>query len=193
MTKPIAIDLFCGGGGAALGLMWAGYEVIGIDIELQKNYPGHFILGDALNPPIDLKKAAIVWASPPCQRFSIAGRSRGNDYLRHPDHTDKVRELLAGHPYTVIENVAQAPIRQDLILTGEMFGLRQLRRRRAFELSFFAWQLPYIKLQKNTYITVTTSMCSNSHFYRRKAEGKKGKPHPMETKHAMGISRSVSR
>ena len=50
-----ALDLFCGGGGAARGILAAGLsiEIVGIDIkDHRKSYPGHFIQGDALNPPV---------------------------------------------------------------------------------------------------------------------------------------------
>lgn len=42
----LAIDMFCGGGGACLGMQQAGFTVIGIDIEPQPHYPGIFIQGD---------------------------------------------------------------------------------------------------------------------------------------------------
>ena len=183
----IAVDLFCGGGGATLGLQWAGFEVIGIDIRKPRAYTGHFIKADALRPPIDLKKADFVWASPPCQRYSSAGKCRGNDWQRHPDMVPALRELLKDHPFTCIENVPGSPLRKNLWLVGEQFGLNQLWRKRYFELSFFCWQLPKVKMQRGKYITVTTSMSSANHFYRRKAEGKKGRPPMMLTKHVMGI------
>ena len=58
--KPLALDLFCGGGGAAAGLQAAGFEVVGLDINptCAKYYPGHFIQADISNGllPISLER-----------------------------------------------------------------------------------------------------------------------------------------
>ena len=43
-----ALDLFCGGGGASLGLKRAGFEVTGVDHIRQKEYPYDFWLSDVL-------------------------------------------------------------------------------------------------------------------------------------------------
>ena len=108
-----ALDLFCGGGGAALGMIAAGFDVVGVDIERRhaRIYPGDFICGDATRPPVDLADFDLVWASPPCQRFSLASMVRGNAHrLQHPDLIPEIRALVAGHPWTVIENVPPAPM-----------------------------------------------------------------------------------
>lgn len=183
-----ALDLFCGGGGACLGLQWAGFEVIGIDTQMHPNYPGHFIQADALRPPVDIFDFDFVWASPPCQRYSKATMSRGDGaWQRHPDLVPQTRELLASHPYTCIENVPGAPLRKDLYLVGPQLGLQQIWRKRFFEVSFFCWQPPRVKMARGRYMCITKSMCSNSHFYRRKKEGKPGRLRPIEYKSAMGI------
>lgn len=140
---PVAIDLFCGGGGVSRGLLAAGFDtVIGIDVRpLARWYRasgGRFVQGDALRPPIDLSAADFIWASPPCQAYTVAGhleRSRGREY---PDLIESVREMLSasGRPWAM-ENVPGAPIRPDLELDGTMFpGLRVVRRR-LFEVSGF--------------------------------------------------------
>lgn len=130
--RPRALDLYCGAGGASVGLARAGFEVFGIDLARQPHYPHWFRQGDAL--AAELAGFAFVWASPPCQRFSPATREKHRHKL--PDLIGNTRELLeASGALFCIENVPRAPIRADLILQGDMFGLRVVRRRH-FELNF---------------------------------------------------------
>ncbi len=135
MTRPLLLDLFCGAGGAAVGYHRAGFDVIGIDIEPQPNYPFVFVQGDALKVLADgwLDGYVAIHASPPCQAFT-AYRRRGNGVGdSYPDLITPVREILAdtGLPY-VIENVVGAPLNDPIQLCGSMFGL-DVRRHRLFE------------------------------------------------------------
>lgn len=151
VVRPLLLDLFCCAGGAATGYHRAGFEVVGVDIEPHPNYPFDFVLADALAFTRDIVAAKALYgnvafeavhASPPCQAFSIATLHHGAAQAsKHPDLVDPVRQLLRnlGLP-SVIENVAGAPIRHDLTLCGEMFGLR-VHRHRYFELDgWFAMQ-----------------------------------------------------
>ena len=204
MGKLLALDLFCGGGGVALGILEAGFDrVVGIDIKMHKHYPGDFIQGDALHPPVDLMDFDFVWASPPCQRhspatnFQTAHMTQEEIDEKYPDLILPTRELLAGHPFTAIENVRNARrpptnLRPDVILTGRSMGLERIDRLRIFELSFFMLFPDPILAPKEDWesgkmATITTSMASTSHFYRRKAIGLPGKIPHKEAIEIMGL------
>jgi site-specific DNA-cytosine methylase len=137
MVKPRLLDLFCGAGGAAMGYSRAGFEVVGVDIEPQPNYPFEFVQGDALEVlwghgywgvPADFD---AIHASPPCQHYANVTRWRG-DQADHPDLIAPVRDLLeqTGLPY-VIENVRTAELRSCFLLCGSHF-LLPIRRHRYF-------------------------------------------------------------
>lgn len=131
-TPMRALDLFCGAGGASMGLHTAGFEVVGVDIAPQRHYPFEFVKADAMTYP--LEGFDYIWASPPCQAYSRAQRIRDNE---HPDHIAALRERLraSGKTWT-IENVVGAPLQHPLELCGAMFGLR-VYRHRLFESSFW--------------------------------------------------------
>lgn len=70
MSRPIAIDLCCGAGGWAEGLMAVGYDVVGFDV-VNHGYPGNLILQDVRTLcGKQFKGAKLIVASPPCQEFS---------------------------------------------------------------------------------------------------------------------------
>lgn len=126
-----ALDLFCGAGGASMGLHRAGFDVTGIDIKPQKRYPFRFIQGDALQPPVRLEDFDLIWASPPCQAYCGLSSKDG----RHPELIEPVRKMLKGR-LAVIENVEGAPLDGPVRLCGSMFGLG-VRRHRLFEANFY--------------------------------------------------------
>ena len=74
-VKPLAIDLFCGLGGWTEGLHAEGYNVVGFDTERHQygdaQYPAQLVLQDVLTlHGAQLKDAALIVASPPCQAYS---------------------------------------------------------------------------------------------------------------------------
>ena len=137
-SKPRLLDLFCGAGGCSVGYYRAGFEVVGVDIVPQPNYPFEFYQADALGFDFDPGWFHAVHASPPCQAYSSL---RGFTTTEYPQLIEYVRELLiqTGLPY-VIENVVGAPLINPIRLCGSSFGLK-VWRHRLFETSF---QIPLL-------------------------------------------------
>lgn len=139
----IALDLFCGAGGASLGLHRVGFTIIGVDIEPQPDYPFSFVQADALKLPFDLRDFDLVWASPPCQAYTKS-KTRAKVRKEHPKLIADVRKMLVSARAWVIENVPGAPL-GGTMLCGGQFGLgaigpdgkrRSLARHRLFETSW---------------------------------------------------------
>lgn len=137
MSAPRLLDLFCGAGGAARGYQRAGFYVVGVDVKPQPRYAGNeFVQADALTFPLSGFDA--IHASPPCQAFSdlkSMHNAKAHADLLAPT---RARLIASGLPYA-IENVEGAPMRNDIVLCGTMFGLgwqdAELRRHRRFEMS----------------------------------------------------------
>lgn len=147
------LDLFCGAGGASMGISMAGFEIEGMDINpiALAEYPFHSYKFDItkLNPE-DLRSYDAFFASPPCQHYSYATtqwRNKGNVY---PDLIRYTRDLLleTGKPF-VLENVVGSPLRKDLMLCMSMFDdgrAYMVRRHRIFEIhGFTVNQITHLK------------------------------------------------
>jgi DNA (cytosine-5)-methyltransferase 1 len=141
--SPRILDLFCCAGGAGMGYHRAGFEVIGVDIEAQWDYPFTLIVEDALevlefvarngdlgfHGPLD-----AIHASPPCQFGTAYGR-RPNHVKDSPNLIPQVRELLdaTGLPYVIENNWCnRAHLKNPTMLCGSMFDL-DVQRHRGFE------------------------------------------------------------
>lgn len=164
MSKPRLLDLFCGAGGAAVGYYRAGFEVVGVDIVPQKNYPFPFILGDALDVlarmisgekiaardgnEYGLDDFAAIHASPPCQFASQITP----DKSRHENLIPATRKLLidSGRHY-VIENVmgARSHLRAPFMVCGMPLGLK-VYRHRWFESDVMVFGTPHYPHRDNT-------------------------------------------
>lgn len=126
--KPRCLDLFCGAGGAAMGLHRAGFDVVGWDIKPGLNYPFERHIGNALDAR--LEGFDFVWASPPCQAHTALKHVTGKAYECFIERTrQKLKDW--GGPF-IIENVMGAPLNNPVMLCGSSFGLR-VRRHRLFE------------------------------------------------------------
>ncbi len=129
-----------------MGYTRAGFEVVGVDIDPQPNYPFEFIQADALElDPKFIASFDAIHASPPCQSYSDLAKLNGNadDW---PRLIEPIREILdaSGKPY-VIENVEGAPMKDPVTLCGTMFeGLRVLRHR-LFDSNFLILTPSHVK------------------------------------------------
>jgi DNA (cytosine-5)-methyltransferase 1 len=132
----IALDLFCGAGGASCGIKQAGFdEVIGVDKYPMPNYPFEFFLDDAVEfMQMGLEEFDFIWASPPCQAYSWSSALRRNAGTEYADLVEVTRHYLkeSGKPY-IIENVVGAPLIDPVRLCGTMFPELKVFRHRLFE------------------------------------------------------------
>lgn len=117
----------------------AGYHVTGVDIRPQPRYVGErFFRDDAMEwlrgHRDALHRFNLVWASPPCQRYSELVPPAYRE--THPALLEETLALLRGGvtPY-ICENVAgaRAAFRDAVVLCGSMFGL-PIQRHRWFEI-----------------------------------------------------------
>ncbi|UQX01009.1 DNA methylase [Streptomyces sp. RerS4] len=142
--RSALLDLFSCAGGAAMGYHHAGFDVTGVDIRPRPRYPFAFLQGDALTVLADLitsgeiRRYSAVHASPPCQAGCAltVGTNTSRGWGRaHVQLIPELRTLLDATelPYVIEQPNGKAPIRRDLALCGEMFGLGVLRHR-SFEL-----------------------------------------------------------
>ena len=165
--KPKLLDLFCGGGGAAVGYARAGFAPYGIDNRPQPHYPFPFLQMDAMEAMDRLSRGegltfsngetlyladfAAFHASPPCQfgsTIAIQNRIMRPGKYNHPNLIPETRMCLqaTGKLY-VIENVRSFCLITPVKLTGSWFGL-DVKRDRFFECNFPAFDTPTSKWQR---------------------------------------------
>jgi hypothetical protein len=122
-ARPLAIDLFCGLGGWAEGLLWEGYQVVGFDIEAHRfrehKYPARLVIQNVLDLHGEqFSEASLIVASPPCQAYSYRAMPwKRAKALPPPDNTlflapfriQQEASAAAGrHIPLVVENVRGA-------------------------------------------------------------------------------------
>jgi DNA (cytosine-5)-methyltransferase 1 len=124
------LDTYRCGGGMAMGYYLAGYEVVGVDIDPQPNYPFEFHQADAVE---FIKEHGhefdLLHGSPPCQDYSNLNAYNHKDYPRLIAPTREAM-VATGRPY-VMENVEVASVEliDPITLCGPMFGLKVYRHR----------------------------------------------------------------
>lgn len=121
--RPLAIDLCCGLGGWADGLLAEGYDVVGFDIEAHEygehRYPGLLVIQDIRTlHGSQFRRAALIVASPPCQGYSYRAMPwKKAKALPPPDNTlfetcfriqREACEAAGRHIPMVVENVRGA-------------------------------------------------------------------------------------
>lgn len=138
---PKLLDLFCGVGGCSMGYHLAGFDVTGIDLNPQPNYPFKFFRRDAM--AVSLEGYDCYHASPPCQRYSLMSKGTTGRSEEHPDLIGAIRQRLieTGKSYC-IENVPSSPLLEPVLLCGTRFTELEVVRHRLFETSFWVRRLP---------------------------------------------------
>jgi len=117
MFTPAAIlDLFCGAGGAAMGLhrAWPEAEIVGVDLTPQPRYPFEFVQADALEFPLD--GYDFIWASPPYEC-----RNR-----RHGAAADRKNRIAVGRAAMGIDWMTRGELSQAIPPAYSEFLARQL-------------------------------------------------------------------
>jgi hypothetical protein len=151
-NRPRVLDLFCCAGGAAMGYHRAGFEVDGVDIADRPRYPFPIVRTDALEHLASLVATGeiarydLVHTSPPCQAgcsLTVGTNASRGWGETHPQLIPELRTLLdaTGLPYVIEQPNGKAPVRRDLVLCGESFGLGVLRHR-GFELGRWSTTQP---------------------------------------------------
>jgi DNA (cytosine-5)-methyltransferase 1 len=142
---PRSLDLFCGGGGCAVGYARAGFAVTGADLHPQPHYPlPDVIQADSTILLADedfLRGFVLITGSPPCKLWTPLHKRvcDGGPTCTHLDLLTPtlVRLDQLGLPY-IVENVPGAPTggRATVTLCGSMFDLgvdgARLKRHRQF-------------------------------------------------------------
>ena len=98
MSRPLAIDLFCGLGGWTDGLLAEGYDVIGFDIERHEygdhRYPAQLVIQDVMTlHGSQFRNADLIVASPPCQEYSYMAMPWSKAKAKAADYRSGKRDV----------------------------------------------------------------------------------------------------
>lgn len=139
------VDGGCKAGGSSEGYRRAGWTVDGVDLDPQPNFKaGRFIRADALEYIADCwREYDAVHVGPNCEASTALAKGTNASQGwgdQHVNDIPKFRKMLKAIKVpTIMENVQGSDLRRDMILCGEMFDLRVIRRR-YFELDGFDYE-----------------------------------------------------
>jgi site-specific DNA-cytosine methylase len=149
--RPFALDLFAGCGGASLGLLAAGFDVVGVELDPDAAHWHRDNVGPCVNADVAVAglhlggPVDLLWASPPCQPYSRAGKRQGAADARDgfPITRDAIQSFNPEH--VIVENVRGSeaqiedlaawmrsrgwPTAQVVTVDAADFGVPQHRRR----------------------------------------------------------------
>ena len=152
---PVALEVFCGGGGVTAALLRAGFTRV-ICIDIADHSRSLATLGTAAEfHQMDWAdgiarfgdSADFIWASPPCQRDSKMSQCRPGLAETYPDLVVPVQKAVAVLPVPYVieqpeDSGARAKMRSPVMLCGTHFGCKaandagvwfELQRHRLFE------------------------------------------------------------
>lgn len=161
MRRRRGLDLGCGIGATTWGYFTAGFDMTGVDIAPQPNFPAalRFVQADAMEYLAEHGcEYDFIALSPPCQRYSKMSRCRPGLAYTYPDLIPPWRQAVqaTGLPY-IIENVEGAPLHDPVMLCTSWFK-RETYRHRLFE--------------SNTPLTAPRAACApRSHTVRASKAG----------------------
>lgn len=146
---PLAVDLYCGAGGLSLALEEAGFRVVlSVDTDPwalethRHNFPGLALDADLADPDrraaivgmLEGLDVALIAGGPPCQPFSLAGRSKIRDLVREGlrEAEDERRHLWRPFLEMVEQVLPQTVLMEnvpDMALGDDMAVLRIMQHR----------------------------------------------------------------
>lgn len=196
MSGIVLYDLCCKAGGCSVGYYRAAkalgkkITIVGVDIEPQPNYPYDFVLGDAVEFLKHNQNCTHIHASPPCQEYTKATANQRKQGKKYTDITEPMSKLMyeTGKP-GVMENVMQAPIRPDIILRGDVFGLKVIRKRKFELINWWMMQPEFPRLRGKVKDGDFVSVFGNANLQKdcKRLKGFEDQTIIASWKHAMGI------
>lgn len=150
MSKPLAIDLFCGLGGWTEGLLAEGWYVVGFDIERHVygdlRYPAQLVIQDVLTlDGAQFKSADLIVASPPCQEFSYMAmpwskaKAKQRDLLEGRDDPKRLTALFDAC-FRIQHEASEAAGRHIPMVVENVRGAQKWVGRARFNYgSFYLW------------------------------------------------------